>query len=76
MLFRGVMVRIPGRGPRGLGFKSGLGSYFFFLFSYLNIMFKLHFNETVNDIYETKVIVKFSSLVPSLTFYSMCSAVV
>jgi hypothetical protein len=32
-------------------------------------MFKLHFNETVNYIYETIVIVKFSLFVPSLTHY-------
>ena len=35
----------------------------------LNIMFKLHCNETVNYTYETKVIVNFSSLVPSLTHF-------
>ena len=44
-----------------------------FLLSYLNIMFKLHFNETVNYIYETLVRVKFSLFVPSLIHYIVCA---
>ena len=42
----------------------------FLLFSYLN-MFKLHFNETVNYTYDTKIIF-ISSSVPSLTQYINC----
>ena len=56
------MVRVPDQELRSYGFKSGLGISF--IFSYLNIISILCFNETVNSTSETNVIVTFPSVVP------------